>query len=1033
MGILGPLVVLDGDQPIPLGGAKERAVLATLALDAGRVVPIDRLVDVVWTDEPPRTAVKTVQNYVLRLRKRLAPSLLIETVTRGYLLRAGPDTTDVGVVARLRAEADSAARSGDVERRLACLQEALALWRGRSLSEFASVPALAGEAARLDELRTVLREDAMDAELAAGRHQELVAELESQVSANPLRERLWTQLMLALYRSGRQADALNAYRRARTVLVEQLGIEPSPQLRALERSILEQDPSLGAPVAGAPSVSRSLLPQTITSLIGRQDDVDEVLELVQGSPLVTLTGVGGIGKTRMALAVGEAWVRATGCPVWLVELAPLDNGAAVATTVAAAVSPASATSAAGDPLGVIVEALDRQSGLLILDNCEHVIDQATAFADTLLRRCRSVRVLATSRERLAITGERVWPVPALAAPDSSSLTGQDDPSEIPSVLLFCERASSATPGLSFDRSALLQVAEVCHRLDGVPLALELAAAQLPVLSLGELLERLDDPFTVLGGGGRTSLPQHRTLQAAMDWSHGLLDPPARLVFRRLSVFPGAFSLADAEAISVDRSLAPTVVFPVLSVLQGLVNKSLVTVDSQLGARRFRMLQTVREYARVQLDRAGESGETRRRHLHHLVSIAQIPEPALIADIDRIAGYVADLRAGVDWGLSNGEASTVARMLTSAWAFLRARTPLEGRQWLQTALSTEPRPGGADRAYALIALAHLRLLAYELDSARDAAEEAFRIASRLDDKRLLARALLAMGRPAHLGDDLATASHWYERALVVAQDANDTFVAAKLMHHLGVLLTDQGQYVHGIRRLDAAAEAFAAFESVDEAAVLSSRGLVAYRLRDLETAADTLGRAVQRFRALGTLSNLCEALHRNANVLRCLGDVEAADRAANESLAIGTRIRNRGDLILARHALAELALDATSPADAATELDLALDSVSVTEDRWILTDLVEAGVRLAALTADWPFVPRLLGAADGLREAIPFAHAPVKAADLDGARGLALAALGGSSFSSAYAAGRRLGARGAASLLREVLRSSLPVAGISSTG
>lgn len=1027
---MGPLVVLDGDRPIPLGGAKERAVLATLALDAGRVVPIDRLVDVVWTDEPPRTAVKTVQNYVLRLRKRLAPALLIETVTRGYLLRAGPDTTDVGVVARLRAEADSAARSGDVARRLACLQEALALWRGRSLSEFASVPALAGEAARLDELRTVLREDAMDAELAAGRHQELVAELESQVSANPLRERLWTQLMLALYRSGRQADALNAYRRARTVLVEQLGIEPSPQLRALERSILEQDPSLGAPVAGAPSVSRSLLPQTITSLIGRQDDVDEVLELVQGSPLVTLTGVGGIGKTRMALAVGEDWVRATGCPVWLVELASLDNGAAVAATVAAAVSPASA---AGDPLGVIAEELDRQSGLLILDNCEHVIDQASAFADALLRRCRSVRVLATSRERLAITGERVWPVPALAAPDSSSLSRQDDPGEIPSVLLFCERASSATPGLSFDRSALLQVAEVCHRLDGVPLALELAAAQLPVLSLGELLDRLDDPFTVLGGGGRASLPQHRTLQAAMDWSHGLLDPPARLVFRRLSVFPGAFSLADAEAVCVDRSLAPTVVFPVLSVLQGLVNKSLVAVDSQLGVRRFRMLQTVREYARVQLDRARETGETRRRHLHHLVTVAQIPEPALIADIDRIAGYVADLRAGVEWGLDNGEASTVARILTSAWAFLRARTPVEGRQWLQTALSTEPRPAGADRAHALIALAHLRLQAYELDSARDAAEEAFRIASRLEDKRLLARALLAMGRPAHLGDDLATASHWYERALVVAQDANDTFLAAKLMHHLGVLLTDQGQYVHGIRRLDAAAEAFSAFDSADEAGVLSSRGLVAYRLRDLETAADTLGRAVRRFRELGALSNLCEALHRHANVLRCLGEVEAAERAAAESLAIGTSIRNRGDMLLARHALAELALDANCPADAAAELDLALDSVSVTEDRWILTDLVEAGVRLAGLTADWPFVPRLLGAADGLREAIPFAHAPVKAADLDGARGLALASLDGSSFSSAYAAGRRLGARGAASLLREVLRSSLPVAGFSSTG
>ncbi|MBM7789854.1 BTAD domain-containing putative transcriptional regulator [Tenggerimyces flavus] len=1027
VGILGPLVVLDGDRPIPLGGAKERAVLATLALDAGRVVPIDRLVDVVWPGEPPRTAVKTVQNYVLRLRKRLAPLLAIETVTRGYLLRGGPDTTDVGVVARLRAEADSAARSGDTSRRLACLQEALALWRGRSLSEFLALPALASEAARLDELRTVLREDAMDAELAAGRHQELVAELESQVAANPLRERLWTQLMLALYRSGRQADALNAYRRARTVLVEQLGLEPSPQLRALERSILEQDPSLGAPVPGAP---RSPLPQTVTSLIGRQDDVDEVLELVSDSPLVTLTGVGGIGKTRMALAVGEAWLRATGRPVWLVELAPLDNGAAVAATVAASVSPATTSD---DPIEVIVSALDRQPGLLILDNCEHVIDQACALADALLRRSRGVRVLATSRERLAINGERVWPVPALAAPDASSLTGADDPSEIPSVLLFCERALSATPGLTFDRAALLRVAEVCHRLDGVPLALELAAAQLPVLSLDELMTRLDDPFSVLGGGGRTSLPQHRTLQAAMDWSHGLLDAPARLVFRRLSVFPGAFSLADAEAVCVDRSLAPALVFPVLSVLQGLVNKSLVTVDGALGERRFRMLQTMRDYARVQLDRAGETAETRRRHLRQLLAVADMSLPAKYAEVDRVAGYLADIRAAVDWGLASGEAILVTELLTSAWGYLRSGAPHEGRQWLQRAVNTEPRSTGVGRARALMALAHLRLQGYELELAREAAEEAFRIASRLDDRLVLSQALFTMARPAHLGDDPSTALHWYERSLAVAQAAKNTYLTARTMYFLGVLLTDQGQYDRGIRLLDSAAVAYSSFGSADEASVLSSRGLVAYRLRDLETAADTLGRAVRLFRSFGYAPSLCEPLHRHAHVLRCLGDRQGARAAATESLTIGEAVGARGDTILARHALAELALDEDRLADAASELSQGLASVTGTDDRWILIELVEAGVRLAAAVSAWSFVARLLGAADGLREAILFAHEPVKAADLDGARGLALASLGGAAYSAAYLAGQRLGARGAASLLRDLLEDAAPLAGISSTG
>ncbi|MFF4475161.1 BTAD domain-containing putative transcriptional regulator [Streptomyces sp. NPDC001599] len=500
-GILGPLDIrTDDGTPVDPGGPRPRALLTLLLLDAGRTVPAARLIDGLYGGEPPAGAANALQSQISRLRGRLTPHTLVEGSGAGYRVVTPPESVDSHIFERLCGEGRAALAVGDHARAAAGLREALALWRGPALPDLPEAPA---EAARLTELRLTAVQDRIEADLALGGGPELVPELRALLSAHPLSERLYGQLMRALHAGGRPAEALTVYEEARRTLVEQLGTDPSPELSALHGELLRGH--------SATAPRRPGLPAQLTRCVGRDAELNRITALFADVRLVTLTGPGGTGKTRLAIeAAGRYATPGSPAEVCFVELAPLTDGTRIPYAVLTALGVREGFRTAGvDATERLLTALEDRETLLVLDNCEHLIDQAAALAALLLASCPGIRILATGRESLGITGEALVPVPPL--------------SPRPSAELFLERARAVRPG--FDGHA--RVPEICAALDGLPLAIELAAARLRTLAPDELADRLDDRFRLLSRGDRSKAPRHRTLRAVVEWSWELLDEEER--------------------------------------------------------------------------------------------------------------------------------------------------------------------------------------------------------------------------------------------------------------------------------------------------------------------------------------------------------------------------------------------------------------------------------------------------------------------------------------------------------------------------
>ena len=531
LGLLGPLAAWRDGAALPLGGSKQRAVLGVLALESGRTVTTDTLIDALWPDEAPGRPQTAIQGYVSQLRKTLGPET-IATDANGYRLDLAPGQLDSAEFERRLGAASKLAPP----ERAAELAAALELWRGPALADFAYESWAQAEIARLEELRLAALEARNDAELECGRGAELVGELEALVREHPLRERLRGQLMLALYRAGRQAEALDAYAAARAALVDELGIDPGPELQALHHAILNQDDEL---VATAPVTPTVRLPVPPTPLLGREEDLDRLARLLgaDGTRLVALTGPGGMGKTRLAIQAAADLAGSFPDGVWFVELAALREPEHVLPAIAATIG------AAGDPAVHI----GAQRLLLVLDNFEQVIGAAPSLSP-LLSGCPNLVVLVTSRERLHLAGE----VEVALQPLDPEIAAK----------LFAERAGRL--GVEVDAEAD-EVGELCARLDGLPLAIELAAARTKLFAPEDLLARLGSRLDLLGAGPHDAPERHRTLAATIDWSHALLNDDERDLFEGLAVFAAAFELADVEAV-----------FPAdLETLAALVDKSLL--------------------------------------------------------------------------------------------------------------------------------------------------------------------------------------------------------------------------------------------------------------------------------------------------------------------------------------------------------------------------------------------------------------------------------------------------------------------------
>ncbi len=690
--ILGPARVHQADgTPVPLGGARLRALLAALALRAGRAVPAAVLVDDVWDGAPPADPAGALQALVARLRRALGGEA-VRGADGGYRLQADADDVDLHRFERLTADGRRALADADPDKAQTLLCEALALWAGPPLAD---LPDRGGYAAPYEALHAEAVRLRLTADVERGQAERVLPELTALCAEHPIDEQLHGLRVRALRDCGRGADALAAYETVRAAIADRLGADPGPALRELHAQLLGGEfprPPLPAAVRGDRPTGN--LRARLTSFVGREADLEVLRGDLAASRLVTLTGTGGSGKTRLSQEAAERLTQSWPDGVWLAELAPVDDPRTVPEAVLTAlglretalhgggVEQALATEARQqDTLRTLAEFCGGRRLLLVLDNCEHVITACAGLVELLLVRCPGVTVLATSREPLGVPGELVRPVDPLPEPTA--------------MRLLADRGRAARPGFdpAEDPAAC---AEICRRLDGLPLAIELAAARLRSMTLRQIADRLDDRFRLLTAGRRTVLPRQQTLRAAVDWSWELLEREERALLRRLAVFSGGCDLAAAEAVCSCGELDAR---DIAAVLGSLVDKSLVVADLAAEAPRYRMLETIAEYAAERLTEAGERAAVEGRHLAYYREYARTADPKLrgpeqVRWLDLLEREHDNLRTALRRAVDiRDEPEALQLALSCCWFWLMRNYRTELHDWPRRVAELGPDPFG----------------------------------------------------------------------------------------------------------------------------------------------------------------------------------------------------------------------------------------------------------------------------------------------------------------------------------------------------
>ncbi|MFD7202230.1 BTAD domain-containing putative transcriptional regulator [Streptomyces sp. NPDC059893] len=1061
-GVLGPLTVRDGDgDPVAVPEVKVRALLAALLVHEGRPVSADRLIDGLWGDDLPGNPANALQAKVSQLRKALGRDRVVRQAP-GYRLRLD-ETGDEVDADRFLSLVDRAGSATGPRERAELLTEALELWRGPAYADFADEEFVRTAAQRLTEQRLTVREERAEALLESGDLTLLTGELADLVARHPLRERLRAVQLRALYRSGRQSEALASYAELRGRLADELGLDPSPELAALHEAILRQDPALApspaAPAGAAPPTPerpRSNLPAPLTALVGRERSLAGIGQLLATERLVTLTGPGGVGKTRLAV---EAARRIQDAPdgVWLVELAGERGSVAdLAQVVSAtlglrddALSGPPGQGAVSAPVQRLATALRDRRTLLVLDNCEQVVDSVARLAETLLGRAPHLRILATTQEPLCVTGETVHLVEPLEPADAASL--------------FTARAAAASPGFSTDEATpeiRAAVLEICRRLDGIPLALELAATRVRALGVRELAVRLEDRFRVLTSGRRGAPPRQQTLRAVIDWSWELLSVSERTVLRRLAVHRDGCTLDAAEEVCAGGGVRRD---EVLDLVTRLVDRSLVVVVPGPGGPRYRLLESVAAYAEERLHETDELAAVRHRHLRHYAELAERAEPRLRGGgqrewLGRLDAETANLRAALDEATrrasTSGATGDAVRLATdlSWWWLVRGRLS-EARRALSAVLSVAPSAGElrvlsdafglmtgeqpsaaacpdvaitdpVRRGRAVWFSAYGLFRSGDLAASEEAVSRALAAFAAVDDRWGTAAALGLRSMHALIRGDLDALGRDGLRSATLFRELGDRWGELQTVEPLAALAEIKGEYAESARRHEEGLRMARELGlDAEVSARLSGLGRLALLDRDWDRAAELHEQARRSASEQGYKYGELHAEMGLALGARRSGDLDAAQaHLLRIRDAFGEVSSEAGDHLLQAELgfVAELRGDA---AGAAAHHLLGLDvACAIGEPRAVALSL-EGLAGAAALAGDGGRAAALLGAADAARRSAGAPLPPAERGDVDRITARATAALGDPAFAEAYGHGADLSLAEAARTARLHFRAA----------
>ncbi len=861
--LLGPFRVLDEEgTEVQPSAPKVRTLLALLLLNRGQPVSADRIADTLWGGEPPRSASNLIHGYVRHLRRQLGIQA-ISTVTGGYRL----DVPRGSVDACRFEDLVQARRYG----------EALALWRGAALLEWTEQPWARAIATRLEEERLAALESRLTQDIDAGLASLVVGETGALVEEHPLRERLRVLLVKALYAAGRQAEALEAYAQARRYLVDEVGLEPGAELRAVEAAVLAQDSTL-LPTPPRPAAAP---PLPVTPLVGRERDLETLRRSLTAARLVTLAGPGGVGKTRLAVEFAAPSERAGA--VWFVELGTVSNPADVATAVARALQLAESP---GHEIDLVCNYLSRRRGLLVLDTCEHVVEGVAELATAVLARCPDVQVLTTTREPLRTPGEQIVHV-----------SGLDDAA---AGSVFVARARAVSPLAALDDD---QVQGIVRKLDGLPLALELAAARIASLSLEQLTTALAKPLDLLGGDVRSHDPRHLTMRAVIGWSHDLLDASDREAFTALSMFVGAFDREAACAVVGDGASR--------AVEHLLARSLLARVADLAGQARYRFLDLVRHFAQEQATPTMRDRAHRRHLKYHATLAARLDSRIRTAEATEWAavarGCADNLRAAASYAIARRSASAGRLVADLYWPWFLDGYLAELRSWATAALGFENDP--RIRARLLRVLASTALAQGDTAAAVDAACRQLDAAQDLPDEELVALAHNLLGMAAWARGDYAAAGVQHRAALDNARGSGQTWT-------LALVTALAGRSAHGVGDHDAGSallrDAETLAETIGEPMVLGSTldylsraELAAGRTAE---AAALATRSLAAYRSIGYQEGLASAGTLAANLAVMVGDHERAATLLHQAIDVTRRLRHLGGTASVLEAMAVLSHD-----------------------------------------------------------------------------------------------------------------------------